>query len=131
GTRPPAPARESMAAGDAPGVLTVRFSLGRAASPTDAMAWRSRTWKLVSVWRCWPPMVAVTCVCQIPALSNAAWVTYTPLGPEGDTTSAAVLSGAAVVPGPGRNVPVDGALSWHGPAGVAALRKENRRPAAP
>src|SRR5438045_3861681 len=40
-----------MAAGGAPGVLTVRLSLGKAVSPTDAMAWRSPTWKLVSAER--------------------------------------------------------------------------------
>ena len=73
--RPPAPARESTAAGGAPGVPIVRLSLGKAVSPTDAMAWRSPTWKLVSAWRCWPPMVAVAWVCQMPVRSNAAWVT--------------------------------------------------------
>src|SRR5438270_13757227 len=48
GISPPAAARESTEAGDTPGVLAVGLSLGMAASPTPGMAWRSRTWKLVS-----------------------------------------------------------------------------------
>src|SRR5436305_12311180 len=97
GTRPPAAARESRDAGETPGLLAVRLSLGMAASPTAGMAWRSPTWKLVSAWRCLPSTVAITWVCQMPALSKAAWAVYTPLGPDGEITSGAVLSGATWV----------------------------------
>src|SRR5207249_4373193 len=105
-----AAARESMDAGEAPAVLTVRLSLGMAASPGAGMAWRSRTWKLVSASRCLPLTVAATWVCQMPALSNSAWASYTPLAPDGEITSGAILSAGTSVPGVGRKVALTGAL---------------------
>src|SRR3954470_8585346 len=114
-----------MDAGVAPGVFTVGLSLGMAASPGYGRAWRSSTWKLVSAVRCLPATVATAWVCQMPALSKAACASYTPLGPDGEIVSGAVLSGGITVPGVGKKLAVTGALSWHGPLALAAPRKQN------
>src|SRR4051812_19998067 len=105
-----------MAAGGVFGVVIVRLSLGRAASPTLKMAWRSSTWKLVSVDVGLPPRSRSTCARQIPALSKPASVTYTPLGPDGDTASGAFFEASTGAPGVAMNVAFCGEPSWHGPS---------------
>src|SRR2546421_1428340 len=72
-----AEARESTDSGAAPGVVTVRFWLGRAASPAAGTECLASTLKAVlTFWG--PPRSRVADTPQKPGLSNVTSAAYTP-----------------------------------------------------